>query len=144
LTRRRACLLATIALAIVSAAVDVAPPAVAAFTSNPSHPTSSVSTATLAAPTSLSASCFLLTPTHIRLNWTATSSAWADGYEIFRGTVSGGPYSSVGTVSGQGTTTFDNTRPSGSTTYYYVVKSTKQLWRSVNSNQAQTPGICIL
>ncbi len=141
---RRPLVRAVVSLAVVMlAAASAASPAVATFTSNPTHPTSSVSSATLAAPSSLSASCFLLTPTHIRLNWTATSSTWADGYEIFRGTSSSGPFTSVGTVSGQSTTSGDNTRPTTGT-YYYVVQASKSLWRSVNSNVAQTPGICIL
>jgi hypothetical protein len=140
-SRRVACLLVSLAVAVLSA--DAAPPAMAAFTSNPTHPTLSVTSGTLAAPSGLSASCFVLTPTHIRLNWTATSSTWADGYEVFRSTASGGPYTSVGTVSGHGTTSADNTRPNTGT-FYYVVKATKQLWRSADSNQAQTPGICLL
>jgi hypothetical protein len=141
--RRPAARLAIALFVSVLASVHTVPTALATFTSNPTHPTSSVSSGTLAAPTSLSASCFLLTPTHIRLNWTATSSTWADGYEILRGTSSGGPYTPVGTVSGQGTTTGDNTRPNTGT-FFYVVRATKSLWRSGNSNQAQTPGICIL
>lgn len=141
MSRSTACLLVALAVALLSA--NAAPPASAAFTSNPAHPTLSASTGTLAAPSSLAASCFLLTPTHIRLNWTATSSTWADGYEILRSTTSGGPYTSVGTVSGRNTTMGDNTRPNTGT-FFYVVRATKQLWRSANSNQAQTPGICVL
>jgi hypothetical protein len=143
------CPAARLAIALflsVLASMHTVPAALATFTSNPTHPTSSVSSATLAAPTSLSTSCFLLTPTHIRLNWTVTSSTWADGYRLFRGTAHNGPYTDLGAVtpSGQAVTTVDNTRPSAGTTYYYVLQSTKQLWRSVNSNEAQTPGICIL
>jgi hypothetical protein len=71
----------------------------------------------------------------------------ADGYEVFRATVSGGPYSSLGTVNGAGTVAFTDTTPAFSTTYYYVVQSKRNAWRSPNSNQATvaTPTIlCVV
>jgi hypothetical protein len=112
--------------------------AFAAFNSSPSSPTMIVSSATLAAPTSPAAStvnCVVLGSTKVKLTWTATTSGWADGYQIFRSTTNGGPYSSVGTVSGQATTTFTDSSVSFSTTYYYVIQATKNNWRSPNSTQ---------
>jgi hypothetical protein len=53
-----------------------------------------------------------------------------------RSTTDGGPYASVGTVSGQATTTFTDTTATSLTTYYFVVQSTRHLWRSVDSTQA--------
>lgn len=109
----------------------------------------SISTATLAAPSSASASvlvCVPLATRTVRVSWTATTSTWGDGYEVLRATVNGGPYSAVGTVAGQGTVTYDDTSVASSTTYYYVVKATKLLWRSANSNQASvtTPSaLCV-
>jgi hypothetical protein len=50
-------------------------------------------------------------------------------------------------VSGRNTTTFTDSTVSFSTTYYYVVQSTKNNWRSVNSTQVSitTPSsLCIL
>lgn len=141
--RRGTALLVAAPLVWASLAASPLPPASASFTSSPSGQTLTVTSGTLAAPSGLSASCFILTPTRVRLNWTATSSTWASGYEIARGTASGGPYTVVGTVSGQSTTTYEDIRPNTST-YYYVVRATKFAWRSANSNQATTPGICLL
>jgi len=113
--------------------------ALGTFNSAPSPPSMTVASATLESASSLSAAnqnCVVATSTEVRLTWTATSSTWADGYEIFRSLISGGPYTSKGTVSGQSTVTWTDTTPLFSTTYYYVVKATKNNWRSANSNQA--------
>lgn len=120
----------------------------ASFTTAPSA-AHSISTATLAAPSNASASvvvCVPLATRTVRISWTATASTWSDGYEVLRATVNGGPYSAVGTVSGQATVTYDDSSVASSTTYYYVVKATKLLWRSANSNQASitTPSaLCV-
>lgn len=94
---------------------------------------------TLGAPSGASAinfNCINLTSIQVKVTWTASSSSWADGYEVFRSLTSGGPYSSVGTVSGQGTVEFIDSAVSFVTPYYYVVQATKSNWRSSNSNQA--------
>lgn len=117
----------------------VVPTASAGFDSAPSAPSMSVSTATLAAPASLTASngtCQPLVSTAVNLSWTATSSTFADGYEIFRSLISGSAYTSIATVSGHGTTTYTDPSPLFATTYYYVVQATKSNWRSPNSNEA--------
>ena len=98
----------------------------------------SYSSATLAPPTSPSAAagtCVAVLGDAIRVNWTTTASTWADGYEIARSLVSGGPYVVVGTVSGRGTTTFTNSGLAYSTTFHYVVRATKGAWRSVDTAQ---------
>jgi hypothetical protein len=98
-----------------------------------------VSSATLAAPTSLTAvrgACVLLTSAAVNLSWTATTSTFADGYEIFRSTTSGSGYVSLATVSGRTTTTFIDTTVAFSTTYFYVVEAKTLAWRSPNSNEA--------
>ena len=123
--------------------------ALGTFNSAPSPPSMTVSSATLAAASGLGAAnqnCVTLTSTQVKLTWTATSSTWADGYEIFRSLVNGGPYTSKGTVSGQSTVTWTDTTPLFLTTYYYVVQATKNNWRSSNSNQASitTPtALCV-
>jgi hypothetical protein len=125
---------ALLALALTLRAV----PAGATFSTAPAAPSMSVATATLAAPTSLSAqtvNCVALTSTQVKLTWTATSSTWADGYEILRGVLAGGPYTSLGTVSGQGTTTYTDTTVLFASVYKYVVKATKLNWRSAVSNE---------
>ena len=82
----------------------------------------------------------------MNLSWTATTSTFADGYQVFRGTASGGPYSSIGTVSGRTTVTYVDSTAAFSTTYYYVVQAKYNQWRSANSNQGSvtTPNaVCL-
>jgi hypothetical protein len=67
------------------------------------------------------------------LSWTATTDTYASGHRVFRGTVSGGPYTQVGQVTPRTTTTFTESPSPG--TYYYVLRSYVQNWESVNSSQ---------
>jgi hypothetical protein len=90
----------------------------------------SVSTATLASPGSLSATGGLT----VALQWTVTPSTFATGYDILRGTASGGPYVKVATVTPRTATSYTDT-PTLPGTYYYVLQSVYQNWRSANSNQ---------
>lgn len=70
----------------------------------------------------------------VTLCWTHTPTGFADGYEIFRSTTSGTGYTSIGSVSGIGTVSFiDASGLVGNGTYYYMVRSTKNFWRSANS-----------
>jgi hypothetical protein len=99
----------------------------------------SVSAGTLAAPTgttSVNGACVRNASWHVDVSWTASASTFADGYEIFRSTTTGGPYTSIGIVAGRNTTTFVDTTPTFVTTYFYVVQAKRNLWRSPNSNQA--------
>lgn len=101
--------------------------------------TQSLTMGTLATPTGLTAvngACVARTSWPVNLSWTATTSTFADGYEIFRSTTAGGPYTSVATVNGQTTTTFTDTTPTYNTTYYYVVQAKRNLWRGLSSNEA--------
>ncbi len=80
----------------------------------------------------------------ITLTWTAPSSGVApDGYDLYRGTASGGPYTFVKHV-GVVTTTTD-TGLAANRTYYYVLQSTRHSWRSGNSNEgsAKTALLCV-
>jgi fibronectin type 3 domain-containing protein len=70
--------------------------------------------------------------TKVQLTWTATTAATA--YRVRRGTVSGGPYSTVATVSAAN---WLNTGLTNGTTYYYVVAGTNILGDGPNS--VQTP-----
>lgn len=114
--------------------------ALAAFASTTATQSMSVSTATLAAPTSLASSngaCVPMTgPVAVNLSWTATPSTFADGYEILRRDSSTGAYTSIGTVAGQTTTIYTDATVAFSTTYRYVVLATKLSWRSANSNES--------
>jgi hypothetical protein len=93
--------------------------------------TASVSADTLDPPTSLAATG----GSSVGLSWTATVDTYASGYDVLRGTASGGPYSVVKSVSPR-TTTSTSDAPASNGTYFYVLRSVFQSWTSVNSNQA--------
>jgi hypothetical protein len=61
----------------------------------------------------------------IQLTWTHTG---ADHYNVYRGTVSGGPYVRIGATSSAYSTYLDNTVVNG-TTYHYVVREADALDR---------------
>jgi hypothetical protein len=91
--------------------------------------TASFSTDTLAPPTSLAATGGLTAS----LTWVPSVDAYTAGYEIWRGTTSGGSYTLVGTVT-PGTASSATDSP-GTGIFYYVLRSYFQNWRSVNSNE---------
>jgi fibronectin type 3 domain-containing protein len=71
----------------------------------------------------------------VDLSWTA--SADAAGYNIYRGAVSGGPYTMINS-SLDGTTSYtDSTVVSGQTYYYVVTAVNSESQESGYSNQAQ-------
>jgi hypothetical protein len=123
--RRRSTTVVCAALVLIACTLTAA---LAAF-DNASTAAGSVSTSTLAAPTSLVASG----TGPITLTWTATASTYATGTRIMRGTASGGPYTQVALVTPRTTTTYVDTAVPG--TYYYVVQAYYQQWTSANSNQ---------
>ena len=94
---------------------------------------STFSTETLDPPTSLTATAALLL--RVNLSWTATVDLRATGYQIYRGTTNGGPYSLITSISPRTTTTYQDTVPLPGQ-YYYVLKTYFGSWTSVNSNQA--------
>jgi hypothetical protein len=93
--------------------------------------TEAIATDTLNPPTGLAATG----GASAALTWTATSDTYATGYEVWRGTVSSGPYALITTVTPR-TTVAATDAPGTSGTYYYVLRSLFQNWRSVSSNQA--------
>ena len=92
-----------------------------------------LSTATLHAPTGLGATAAV--GLVVTLSWTATVDLRATGYQVFRSTTNGGPYSQIATVASRTTTTYVDV-PLVPGTYYYVLKSYFGSWTSSNSNQA--------
>lgn len=107
-------------------------PALALVTDNETV-ASTFSTETLDPPTGLAASAALLL--RVNLSWTATVDLRATGYQVYRGTASGGPYTLITTITSRATTTYQDTVPLPGQ-YYYVLKTYFGSWTSVNSNQA--------
>jgi hypothetical protein len=96
-----------------------------------------VSAATVSPPSGLIATPNCVRNRHnwVALSWTATPSAFASGYEIFRALGAGTPVS-IATVSGLGTVTYTDKGVSASRTYSYTVQASYLGWRSVSSNTA--------
>src|SRR5215475_8236470 len=66
----------------------------------------------------------------VQLSWNASTGA--TGYNVKRATTSGGPYTTVGAVTG---TAFTNTGLTNGTTYFFVVSATNANGESANSSQ---------
>jgi hypothetical protein len=107
-----------------------APPTTLARLTDSANSTQSISTDTLDPPTSLAATG----GASIGLSWVATVDAYASGYEIWRSTTSGSGYALVGSATPRSATSATDSPSAG--TYYYVLRSYFQNWRSVDSNQA--------
>jgi fibronectin type 3 domain-containing protein len=86
-------------------------------------------TTALAAPTGLAATG--TSASQINLTWNAVSGATS--YAVQRSTVSGGPYTTVGSPT---TTSFSDTGLSPATTYFYVVQAANASGSSAPSAQA--------
>jgi cellulose 1,4-beta-cellobiosidase len=102
----------------------------------------SVSAATLAAPTGLTATdgcspALLNSPVQVTLNWTATTSTWATNQEVLRATSSGGPYTVIATVSRTATSYVDSGLNNW-TTYHYRVRATRNLWVATSGTASAT------
>lgn len=95
--------------------------------------TASGDTTAPAAPTNLSVTS--ATASSISLTWDAVSGdATLYGYELLRGTTTGGPYTLIATVTG---TSYNDSAVVINSTYYYVVRAIDQSFnRSGNSNEA--------
>jgi hypothetical protein len=131
MTRRRRLLTFALGLSLIPAIVGAGPASSLARLTDSAASTQAVSTDTLAPPTGLTATG----GTSVALSWTITNDAYATGYQVHRGTVSGGPYSQVATVTPRAATSTTDT-PASNGTYYYVLRSYFQNWVSVDSNQA--------
>jgi fibronectin type 3 domain-containing protein len=72
----------------------------------------------------------------VAVNWTASTSTVA-GYNVYRGTLSGGPYSKIDSTLITGLTYTDNTVSSGATYYYVITAVAADGTESSFSNQVQ-------
>ncbi|MGH9566051.1 MAG: hypothetical protein ACRD4I_08720, partial [Candidatus Angelobacter sp.] len=71
----------------------------------------------------------------VSLSWSPSSTSTVAGYNVYRGTVSGGPYSKINSSADANTSYMDSSVQSG-ITYYYVTTSVDDSGdESVNSNQ---------
>jgi hypothetical protein len=109
----------------------------ATFTAPTANPSNQVGTATLAAPTGVTATVQSNGGT-VRLAWTATSSTWASGHRVYRATSAGGPYSLLQQVAGLATATYDDVPGVGA--FFYVIRgyysnTGAANWESVDSAQ---------
>lgn len=95
----------------------------------------------LAAPSAPAATCDLVLDAAVTVTWAAAATTWASGYEVRWGTTSGGPYpNSSGLVAGLSYTTPEL----GLGTYYFVVHSAKESWRSAPTAQVSRTVVVIL
>jgi len=79
------------------------------------------------------------TPAHtVTLTWTASTSPNVSGYNVYRGTASGGPYTKVNSALITGQTNYLDTTVQAGLTYYYVATAMDTSSNeSAYSNQAQ-------
>lgn len=109
----------------------------ATFTAPTVNPSNQIATATLVAPTGVTAPVQSNGGT-VRVTWTATSSTWATGHRIYRATSAGGPFTMIQQIAGLTTVTYDDVPGVG--TFFYVVRgyydTSGANWSSVDSAQA--------
>ena len=76
------------------------------------------------------------TASSVSLSWAASSSSDVIGYNIYRGTISGGPYTKLTASPLSSVTDTDSTVSSGTTYYYVVTAVDSSNNESADSNQA--------
>ncbi|MCC5808132.1 MAG: fibronectin type III domain-containing protein [Opitutales bacterium] len=90
------------------------------------------------APTGLAATAG---DSQVGLNWTAPAIGNPTSYNVWRSTVSGGPYTGIGTATAPATSFNDTTAENG-TTYYYVVTAVNAAGESDDSSEVlATPAV---
>lgn len=87
----------------------------------------------------LTGSCItgLVVPHSVSLNWTASMSSNVTGYNVYRGTQAGGPYTKLTASPVAGTSYTDLTVLAGQTYYYVTTAVNSNNVESAYSNQAQ-------
>jgi hypothetical protein len=78
------------------------------------------------------------------IRWSPTASRFADGYDVYRSTESGGQYDRVAFIPGRNSTGYVDREVDTGETYFYVVKATAGRRDSAsNQVQADTPSVCL-
>jgi hypothetical protein len=116
----------------------------ATFSASVTNSGNTLGTDTLAAPTGLSATQTCSGSTiQASLGWTATSSAWADGY-VWQRTLGGVADGSAVTVAGQATvSSTDSSSLSANTTYGYQLRATRNNWLSTAATTTLATTTCV-
>lgn len=120
--------IAVLLLALLAFLSGPVAPAGASWASSAAGSATATAT-TLAPPTSLAGSCSTVLSAAVDLRWTATTAAWATGYELRWGSAPGS-YSTTVSV----TATSYTTPALGAGTWYFAVRAVKSAWRSPDSN----------
>src|SRR5829696_3429792 len=121
---------AAAATALIVCLLGATPVSLARLAST-SDASGSFATGTIDAPTGLAAST---SGTTVTLTWTPTSTTAVTGYDVLRSTTSGSGFAVVSTVTPRLAATTTNSPGSGS--FFYVLQSIYQNWRSASSNEA--------
>ncbi|MGH9400512.1 MAG: choice-of-anchor D domain-containing protein [Terriglobia bacterium] len=87
-------------------------------------------------PTNASLSATGVNQHSVTLTWGASTSSNITGYNVYRGTVSGGPYTKLNSSPETGTAYTDTTVDAGQTYYYVTTAVDSQGAESPNSNEA--------
>jgi hypothetical protein len=87
-------------------------------------------------PASVSLSAAGVNKHTVALDWTASTSTGISGYDVYRGTASGGPYTLLNSSPVSGTTYTDSTVQAGDTYYYVATAVNSSGAQSADSNQA--------
>jgi eukaryotic-like serine/threonine-protein kinase len=95
------------------------------------------------AEVSASGSCAGFLQAEVALRWEPSPSRFADGYDVYRSTRSGGQYDRIAFVPGRDTTTLVDGDIGLDDTYYYLIraKAGRRESRAIQV-QADTPAIC--
>jgi hypothetical protein len=129
---------------LTAALVLVATPAVATL-GDSATASAAFTTTTLAAPTGLTATagCAGLAAAKVTLGWTATTSAFATGYDVYRA-VGGGASTFLASVSPRTTVAYVDTAVSLLTQYTYTVKARFAAWSTASGTASATTGaVCL-
>jgi signal peptidase I len=123
-----------VVIVVVVLFVGLAGVAHALFTGIPTPPAPTYASGALTAPSGLK--CTWTSASALNLQWTDTSPTFTTGYTVNRGNASGGPYSTtVGSTSGETSTSLADSSPLPPTLRYYVAAAKHGNWSSANSGQ---------